>query len=130
MILTTILMLVLLILVPVRTSSGEVTPQKTTILKCTIADREGSIGINSATFNVEIDLIGLRLWVGVVQYEIISLSPRSVVALLQEGDSTDSGAELMVINRNNGSFQRSELSTNLDGTQRLWWSGSCSPTPI
>jgi len=118
-------MLVLLTSVSVRTSSAEVIPQKTAILKCFAYKVEG-IRLNPATMNIKIYFIRLKLSIGAFQYEVISLSDRSVVGLLPLED----GAELMVINRNNGSFERSELAANLYGTQRLSWSGSCSPTPI
>jgi hypothetical protein len=131
--LTTTLMLVLLALVPVRTSSAEEPSQKSATLTCAIVDSGGLGGAgraNGKEFHVKIDFMRSRLSIGVFDYEIISVNARSVVALIQEGDDADSGAELVVINRYNGSYQRSDLGTNVAGTQRLWSSGVCSPTPF
>ena len=122
-----LLAFVLITVNPVCASSEILQPTKTVSLKCASYRADASIsGAETGTMNVRVDLVKLRLWIGISEYEIISLSQRAIVAMEQMED----GADIIVIQRQNGSFQRSMQFANVYGAHYMSWSGSCSPTPI
>jgi hypothetical protein len=130
-----IVALALLTVVPFSAAAADVFPQKSAILKCVsyradgVTNTDGVVNNSTGTMNVKIDFLKLTLWIGdAFRFEILSLNDRSIVAV--DSVQMEDGAELMVINRKNGSFQRSIGQANIYGTQRYSWSGSCSPTPF
>jgi hypothetical protein len=106
---------------------SELSPTKTAILKCVSYRADGSMsGVETWTMNVKVDFIRLTLWIGVINYQIISLSKKAILVMEQLED----GADIIIINRDNGAFERSSIFANVYGAHYMSWSGSCSPTPI